>query len=60
MTSGKTIAVTIQTVDSKVQEKSREIAPEGRKRLSQSGNNAQLWMCLVMKVKSKAVKNNIA
>jgi len=25
-------------------EKSREIAPEGIKRLSQSRNNAQLWM----------------
>ena len=41
-------------------DKSREIAPEGMKRLSQSGNNAQLWMCLVMKVKSDAVKNKIA
>ena len=30
------------------------------KRLSQSGNNAQLWMCLVVKVKSNAVKKNIA
>ena len=28
-------------------EKSREIAPERMKRLSQSGNDAQLWMCLV-------------
>ena len=33
-------------------EKSREIAPEGMKRLSQSRNNAQLWMCLMVKVKS--------
>ena len=33
-------------------ETSREIAPEGMKRLSQSRNNAQLWMCLVVKVKS--------
>ena len=40
-------------------EKSREIAPEGMKRLSQSGNT-QLWMYLVVKVKSDAVKNNIA
>ena len=39
--------------------KSQEIAPEGMKRLSQSGNKAQLWMCLVVKVKSDAVKNNI-
>ena len=30
------------------------------KRLSQSGNNAQLWMCLVVKVKSDAVDHNIA
>ena len=38
---------------------SRETAPEGMKRLSQSRNNTQLWMCLVVKVKSDAVKNNI-
>ena len=41
-------------------EKSREIAPKGMKRLSQSGNNAQLWMYLVVKVMSNALKNNIA
>ena len=35
------------------------IAPERKKRLGQSGSNAQLWMCLVVKVKSDAVKNNI-
>ena len=40
-------------------EKSGDIAPEGMKRLSQSGNNAQLWMCLVAKAKSDAGKNNI-
>ena len=34
----------------------RETAPEGMKRLSQSGNNTHLWMCLVMKVKSDAVR----
>ena len=28
--------------------------------LGQSGNDAQLWMCLVVKVKSDAVKNNTA
>ena len=39
---------------------SGEIAPEGMKRLSQSGNNTQLWMQLVMEVKSDTVKNNIA
>jgi len=38
-------------------EKSGEIAPEGMKRLSHSGNNAQLWMHLV---KSDAIKNTIA
>ena len=43
-----------------LQDKSREIAPEGMKRLNQSGNNAQLWMCLVVKAKYNAVKNNIA
>ena len=32
------------------------IAPERTKRLGQSGNDAKLWMCLVMKVKSDAVK----
>ena len=36
------------------------IAPERMKRLSQSRNNVQLRMCLVVKVKSNAVKNNIA
>ena len=41
-------------------EKSGEIAPEGMKRLSQRGNDTQLWMCLVIKVKSDAVKSNIA
>ena len=40
-------------------EKSGKIAPEGRKRLSQRGNNTQLWMWLVMEVQSDAVKNNI-
>ena len=30
------------------------------KRLSQSNNNTQLWMYLVVKVKSDAVKSNTA
>ena len=34
--------------------------PERKKWLGQSRNNAQLWMCLVGKVTSNAVKNNIA
>jgi len=41
-------------------ERSEEIAPKRMKRLSQSGNNAQLWMCLVVKIKSEAIKNNTA
>ena len=41
-------------------EKSGEIAPERIKRLSQSRNDAQLWMGPVVKVMSNAVKNNIA
>ena len=36
------------------------IAPERMKWLGQSRNNAQLWMCLVVKIMSNAVKNNIA
>ena len=34
-------------------------APERMKQLGQSGNNTQLWMCLVVKVKYDAVRNNI-
>ena len=41
-------------------EKKGEIAPEGMKKLSQSGNSTQLHMCLVVKVKSDAIKKNIA
>ena len=36
------------------------IAPERMKRLGQSRNDVQLWMFLVVKVKSSAVTNNIA
>ena len=36
------------------------IANSSRKQLGQSRNKAQLWMFLVMKVKSNAVKNSIA
>ena len=36
------------------------IAPEIIKQLGQSRNDAQLWICLVMKVKSDNVKNSIA
>ena len=38
----------------------KEIAPERMKKLGQSGNDTQLWVCLVVKVKSDALKNNIA
>jgi len=41
-------------------EKSREIAPEGMKRLSQGKNNAQSWMCLVVEVKFNSIKINTA
>ena len=37
-----------------------EITPEKMKRQSQSKNNAQLWVGLVMEVKSDAVKKHIA
>ena len=40
-------------------EKTGEIAPERMKSLSQSRNDTQLWMCLLLKVKSNAGKNNI-
>ena len=40
--------------------KSGEITRERMKRLGQSRNDTQLWMCLVVKVKSNAIKNNIA
>ena len=36
------------------------IAPERMKTLGQSRNDAQFWMGLVVKIKSSAVKNNIA
>ena len=39
-------------------EKTGEITPERMKTQSQSKNNTQLWMWLVMEVKSNAVKNN--
>ena len=43
--------------------KSREqllIAPERMKQVGQSGNDAQLWICLVEKVKFDAIMNNTA
>ena len=41
-------------------EKSGETSPERMKRMNQSRNDAQVWMYLMVKVKSDAVKNNIA
>ena len=41
-------------------ENNGEIIPERMKRWSQNKNNTQLWMWLVMEVKSDAVKYNIA
>ena len=37
-----------------------EITPEGMKGWSQSKNNTQLWMRLVIEARSDAVKSNIA
>ena len=36
------------------------IAPERMKQLGQSRNDTQLWTCLVVKVKSDAIQNNMA
>ena len=36
------------------------IASERIKRLGRSGNPAQLWTCLVVKVESDAIKSNVA
>jgi len=41
-------------------ENSGEITPERIKRWSQSKSNTQLWLLLVMEVKSNDVKKNIA
>ena len=35
------------------------ITPERMKQLGQSRNDTHLWMCLVVKVKSDAIKNSI-
>ena len=49
-----------QQVPDMLLEISGEITPERMKGWSQSKNNTQLWMGLVMEVKSDAVKSNIA
>ena len=49
-----------QEVPNMLQEISGEVTPERIKRQSQSKDNTQLWMWLVLEVKSDAVKSNIA
>ena len=41
-------------------ENSGEVTPERMKRQSQSKNNTQLWVWMVIEAKSNAVKSNIA
>ena len=45
-----------QKVSNMLLDKTGEITPKRMKRLGQRGNDAQLWICLVAKVKSDAVK----
>ena len=47
-------------VPSMLLEISGELTPERMRRWGQSKNNTQLWMALVMEVKSDAVKSSIA
>ena len=49
-----------QWVPNMLPKKGRKIIPERMKKGSQSENNTQLWMWLVMEVKSDAVKKHIA
>jgi len=52
----------LQSMGSKrvVHDWATEQQSERMKWLGQSGNNTQLWMCLLVKVKSSVIKNNIA
>ena len=52
--------VLINLLPNMLLEISGEITPERMKTLGQSRNDAQFWMGLVVKIKSSAVKNNIA
>ena len=36
------------------------IAPGRKKQLGKSRNDTQLWVCLVVKLKSDSIKSNIA
>ena len=49
-----------QQVPNMLLEISGEITPEKMKRWSQSKNNTQLWMWLVIEARSNAVKSNIS
>ena len=49
-----------QQVPNMILEISGEITPERMKGWSQSKNNTQLWMCLVIEARSDAVKSNIS
>ena len=49
-----------RSVSNRLLGKSGEIAIGRMKRLGQSRNNTQLRMCLVVKIKSDSVKDNIA
>ena len=42
-----------------VLEKSGEVYPERMRRLSQSRNHTQLWICVVVKIKFSDMKNSI-
>ena len=49
-----------RSVGAQLLEISGEITPERMKGCSQSKNNTQLWMGLVIEARSNAVKSNIA
>ena len=49
-----------QKVYSMLLGKNVETAPKRMERLGQRRKDAELWMCLLVKVKSDAIKNNIA
>ena len=49
-----------QEVPNMLLENSEEVTPERLKRWSQSKNNTQLWMWLMIEEKSDAVNSNIA
>ena len=56
--SGRWAHPQVNKVSNMLLKKSEDIAPERMKRMGQSENDAQFWMCLVVKVKSDDIKNN--